>query len=98
MPIMTQILCDRCQTVKKETNHWYTLVVDDNNAVCLRPMAHTPPALLQQDASHVSYFCGRRCAMDGIGQWMDTLTFDATEIADAKQRGMCSRPVTLRTA
>jgi hypothetical protein len=98
MPIITQILCDGCQAVKKETNHWYTLVVDDSDGVYLRPMAHTPPALLQQDPSHVSYFCGRRCAMDGIGQWMDTLTVDATAIADARQRGMGSRPVTLRTA
>ena len=95
MPIITQILCDSCQAVKKETNHWYTLV-DGDDGLCLRPMAYTPPALMQLGASHVSYFCGRRCAMDGIGHWMDRLTFDASAILDARQSGMCSRPVMLR--
>jgi hypothetical protein len=85
MPILTQILCDGCRAVKQETNHWYTLVVDEPPTVCLRPMAHTPPSLLQPGAAHVLYFCGRYCAIEGITQWMDTLTFDARESADASQ-------------
>lgn len=85
MPIITQMLCDGCQAVKKETNHWYTLVVDEHPTVCLRPMAHTPPSLLQPGASQVLYFCGRYCAIEGITHWMDTLTFDSRERADASQ-------------
>ena len=76
MPIITQMLCDGCKAVKKETNHWYTLVVDEHQVACLRPMSHTPPSLLQLGASHVSYFCGRHCAIEGITQWMDKLVTD----------------------
>ena len=79
MPIITQILCDRCHAVKKETNHWYTLVLDNNHQACLRPMSHTPSQLLQLGASHVSYFCGMRCAIDGITQWMDRLSSPQVE-------------------
>lgn len=41
MPMISQIICDRCQAVKKETNHWYTLVVTEEGAF-IRPMALTP--------------------------------------------------------
>jgi hypothetical protein len=71
MPIITQILCDGCQAVKKETNHWYTLVVENGHQARLTPMAHTPSALLLPGASNVSYFCGRQCAMEAIADWMD---------------------------
>ncbi len=74
MPIVAQIICDGCQTVKKETNHWYTLVLNDQHEACIRPMCHTPPSLLQLGAAHVSYYCGMRCAIDGITQWMDGMT------------------------
>ena len=73
MPMITQTLCDGCQAVKKETNHWYTLVVDEAaHHACLRPMAHTPASLMQLGASpNVLYFCGRLCAIEAIAQWMD---------------------------
>jgi hypothetical protein len=46
MPMITQTLCDGCQAVKKETNHWYTLVIEEAaHHACLRPMAHTPVPL-----------------------------------------------------
>ncbi len=73
MPIVAQIICDGCEAVKKETNHWYTLVINNNHEACLRPMSHTPPSLLQLGALQVSYFCGMRCAIDGITHWMDQL-------------------------
>jgi hypothetical protein len=85
MPIAAQIICDGCQTVKKETNHWYTVVLDNQHQACLRPMSYTPPSLLQLGISHVSYFCGRRCAMDGIGQWMDSLTCTASAIVGGEE-------------
>jgi hypothetical protein len=84
------MICDSCQAVKKETNHWYTLVLDDRYQVCLRPMSHTPPPLLQLGASRVSYFCGMRCAIDGITQWMDRLTSPSSEIAD---ESTCDAPI-----
>ena len=87
MPIVTQMICDSCQAVKKETNHWYTLVLDDRYQVCLRPMSHTPPPLLQLGAPRVSYFCGMRCAIDGITQWMDRLTSPSGEVADEDTYG-----------
>ncbi len=31
MPIISQIICDGCQAVKKETNHWYTLVLNQEH-------------------------------------------------------------------
>jgi hypothetical protein len=72
MPIIAQTLCDGCQVVKKQTNHWYTLVVDDQAyEACLRPMSHTPPALTQLGTSRFLYFCGRHCAIEAIAQWMD---------------------------
>ena len=83
MPILAQIICDGCQTVKKETNHWYTLVINARHEACIRPMAYTPPSLLQLGVSHVSYFCGMRCAIDGITQWMDQLASAPKQIAEA---------------
>ena len=73
MPIITQTLCDGCQAVKKESNHWYTLVVEEAaHHACLRPMVHTPASLMQLGASpNVLYFCGRLCAIEAIAQWMD---------------------------
>ena len=44
MPLISQIICDRCQAVKKETNHWYTLVVTDEGAF-IQPMALIRPGL-----------------------------------------------------
>ena len=41
MPIISQIICDGCQAVKKQTNHWYTLVFTEEHQACLRPMAMT---------------------------------------------------------
>jgi hypothetical protein len=73
---MSQIVCDGCQAVKKETNHWYTLVVGhDDHEACLRPMGFTPSALLQAGApAGVQYLCGRLCAIAALDRWMDGVT------------------------
>jgi hypothetical protein len=47
MPIISQIICDGCQAVKKQTNHWYTLVFTEEHQACLRPMAMTPTKPLE---------------------------------------------------
>jgi hypothetical protein len=74
MPLVSQIICDRCQAVKKETNHWYILVVTDREA-SIRPMALTPLNLLQPGAPvDVQYLCGRLCAIEALDTWMGTFT------------------------
>jgi hypothetical protein len=37
MPIIMQIVCDRCQAVKREVNHWYALTASMRNAT-LQPL------------------------------------------------------------
>jgi len=74
MPIISQIICDGCQAVKKETNHWYTLVLNQEHQACLRPMAMTPSDLTESDARGMQYFCGRRCVGEALDRWMDSLT------------------------
>ena len=74
MPIITQIICDGCQAVKKQTNHWFTLVINENQEACVRPIAKTPAHLLGSDATDTRYFCGRRCVLEALDHWMDRLT------------------------
>jgi hypothetical protein len=74
MPIISQIICDGCRAVKKETNHWYTLVIRDKQEACPRPMAMTPVDLFQEDVAGVQYLCGRRCVSEALDRWMDGLT------------------------
>jgi hypothetical protein len=74
MPILSQIVCDRCQAVKKQTNHWYTLILTDKHEACLRSMAMSPIELFQADAGGVQYFCGRRCVNEALDPgWMPSL-------------------------
>ena len=74
MPLISQIICDGCQAVKKQTNHWYTLVIKDNEQACLRPMAASPAELFKADAVGIQYLCGRRCVAEALDRWMDRLT------------------------
>jgi hypothetical protein len=70
MPMISQIICDRCLAVKRETNHWYTLVVTDEGAF-IRPMASTRPCLSDADATQpMQYLCGRLCAIEALDHWM----------------------------
>lgn len=70
MPLISQIICDRCQAVKKETNHWYTLVITDEGAF-IRTMAMTRPGLLEAGSTQpMQYLCGRLCAIEALDQWM----------------------------
>ena len=74
MPIISQIICDGCQAVKKQANHWYTLVIEENQQASLRPMAMSPVELLKTDAGGIQYLCGRRCVAEALDRWMDHLT------------------------
>jgi hypothetical protein len=70
MPILSQIICDRCQAVKKETNHWYTLVVTDEGAF-IRTMALTRPGIAEAGFTQpMQYLCGRLCAIEALDHWM----------------------------
>ena len=72
MPIITQIVCDGCQVVKKEVNHWYALTVTERGA-------HLQPLDLLQDRINAptreerSLLCGRSCALTALTHWMDGL-------------------------
>jgi hypothetical protein len=87
MPIISQILCDGCQAVKKQTNHWYTLVINDDRDACLRPMATTPVDLFKADAAGVQYLCGRRCVIDALDHWMDSPTAPPSQPFHGKAHG-----------
>lgn len=76
MPIVTQILCDGCRVVKKETNHWYTLTATEQG-VCIHPLklaAAGDPS--QGVVRSQQYFCGRACTLEALSKWMDTLSHD----------------------
>ena len=91
MPIISQIICDGCQAVKKETNHWYTLVLNQEHQACLRPMAMTPSHLIESDARGMQFFCGRRCVGEALDRWMDSLTALPSQSLQSKAHGLVSR-------
>ena len=86
MPIISQIICDGCQAVKKETNHWYTLIINPSEA-CLRPMATTPVDFFKADAAGVQYLCGRRCVIEALDHWMGRFTAPASQPFHGKANG-----------
>ena len=73
MPIVAQIVCDNCQAVKRVTNHWYAISVE-NNSFSLKPL--TLPADWATKTfpdSSLQYFCGRFCAVEALTRWMNKL-------------------------
>jgi hypothetical protein len=80
MPLTTQILCDGCQTAKKDSNHWYALTVRrqgiEVTPLMLRPdgRPHAERDGLQQ------YFCGRYCLHNALTKWMDDLLVQAASL------------------
>ena len=91
MPIISQIICDGCQAVKKQTNHWYTLVFTEEHQACLRPMAVTPLHQVGSDVMGLHYFCGRRCVHEALEHWMDSLTALPVQSVQSKAHGLVSR-------
>jgi hypothetical protein len=85
MPIISQIICDGCPAVKKQTKHWYTLVINEQHDACIRPMAMSPVDLLKPDAVGVQYLCGRPCVVEALDRWMDGLT--ALQASDSRADG-----------
>ena len=92
MPIISQIICDGCQAVKKQTNHWYTLVINDKQEACLRPMAVSTVDLLKTDAAGLQYLCGRRCVVEALDRWMDSLTVSPSQPCQDKANDKARRP------
>ena len=74
MPIVAHIVCDGCQAVKKETNHWYA-VSHENNSLCIRPLALPSDwAARNLPDSSIEYYCGRFCAVEALTRWMNKLS------------------------
>lgn len=73
MPIVTQIVCDGCQTTKKDTNHWYMLTIDQQTAT-MSPLRNTSEGQPSPGpGAYRQFFCGRYCAVEAIQRWMDHL-------------------------
>ncbi len=71
MPIIMQIVCDRCQAVKREVNHWYALTASMHNAT-LQPLDVALQGTSETAPGHeVQYLCGRLCAVEAMTDWMD---------------------------
>lgn len=70
MPIITQIVCDRCQAVKRQVNHWYALTTSEEEAT-LQPLDCADPEMVP--GFEKQYLCGRLCAVEALTQWMDQL-------------------------
>jgi predicted Fe-S protein YdhL (DUF1289 family) len=79
MPIVTQVLCDGCHTVKKETNHWYSLTVHEQTVSIgpLRMMTAAGQPCVERGSAQ-QYFCGQYCVLEALTRWMDFFT---TQIA-----------------
>jgi hypothetical protein len=78
MPIVMQIVCDGCGTVKKEANHWYIVEYTDHAEAKVRPMAHSP---IDCEAKDLKYYCGRRCVAESLDRWMDRLSLATPQAA-----------------
>jgi hypothetical protein len=82
MPIVTQVLCDGCHAVKRETNHWYSLTVHEDG-VTIGPLKMTPegqPCIGRGTVQQ--YFCGRYCVLEALTRWMDLLSQIAVASGD----------------
>ncbi len=74
MPIVSHIVCDGCQNIKKETNHWYT-IQRENKRHCIEPLALPADwAIKTLHDSAIEYFCGRSCALEALTKWMESLS------------------------
>jgi len=74
MPIVAHIVCDGCQAVKKETNHWYS-ITNENNGLCIKPLSLPADwATKNLPDSSIEYYCGRFCAVEALTRWMNKLS------------------------
>jgi hypothetical protein len=81
MPLVAQIVCDTCHAVKRATNHWYVISLE-NNSFCFKPLALALAAdwaTKHFSESSLQYFCGRFCAVEALTGWMTKLYKDETE-------------------
>lgn len=74
MPIVAHIVCDGCQAVKKDTNHWYAVSLESKN-LTIKPLQLPPDwATKNFPDSSVQYYCGRFCALEALTKWMNRLS------------------------
>ena len=92
MPIVAHIVCDGCQAVKKETNHWYS-VSHENNSLCIKPLSLPADwATKTLPDSSIEYYCGRFCAVEALTRWMNKLS-DETALFPIGRDAAISRAI-----
>jgi len=70
MPIITQIVCDGCGAIKKQTNHWFAVALADGGVI-VRPLDAALRGQRAIEKNSEQYYCGQKCAVKSIAQWMD---------------------------
>ena len=58
-------------TPKRETNHWFAVVIVDQTAV-VRPLdVALAERVASPSAGTEEYYSGQKCALEAVGQWME---------------------------
>jgi endogenous inhibitor of DNA gyrase (YacG/DUF329 family) len=68
--IVSQVVCDRCGTVKKDANHWFASSTPTVQAggIVLYPIesapVNPPPSIT------IRHLCSERCVLGDVADWM----------------------------
>lgn len=73
MPLVIQILCDRCKVPKQATNHWYTVTIRQRSFE-VGPLTLKPDGRPAVEREGLQYFCGRYCVLEAFNLWMEELS------------------------
>jgi hypothetical protein len=65
----TQYTCDVCGTEKKETNHWWLFVVNDDGFQ-LAPWGTPWYQTRQRPQATIQHLCGQACAIRKLSEFM----------------------------
>jgi hypothetical protein len=76
MPIVTQILCDACQSAKQKNSHWYTLTIRQGTVEISRLSLQPDGRPSAERDGLQQYFCGSFCLLEAITRWMDSMNKD----------------------
>lgn len=76
MPIVMQVICDVCGRVKKESNHWFAIAVQEPGLSLLPLEALLPPLPSPPSPLQAQVCCSQACAFRIISKWMDLQTGD----------------------
>jgi hypothetical protein len=64
--------CDVCQTIKKDTNHWWLMWIDghDDASFCGLPAMHAAPWNLRGLATAEFHLCGEACVQKKVAEFL----------------------------